>query len=148
MSLTMYTATVPTCTRALNNLAAIIEKAAAQAETRKIAPAVLLNSRLFPDMFPLATQIHIANDIAKAAPRGLQARRFRLSRRRSAALPNGSLPRAQPLPISNPETRAIRGRRGQDHHLADRSTTRNMQEHRLPVPPRAAKRVFPRHHGV
>jgi len=54
----MYTATVPTCTRALNNLAAILEKAAAHAEARKIAPAVLLNSRLFPDMFPLATQIH------------------------------------------------------------------------------------------
>jgi uncharacterized protein len=65
MSLTMYTATVPTCTRALNNLAAILEKAAAHAEARKIAPEVLLNSRLFPDMFPLATQIHIANDIAQ-----------------------------------------------------------------------------------
>jgi uncharacterized protein len=66
MSLTMYTATVPTCTRALNNLAAILEKAVAHAETRKIAPAVLLNSRLFPDMFPLSTQIHIANDIAQS----------------------------------------------------------------------------------
>jgi uncharacterized protein len=65
MSLTMHTATVPTCTRALNNLAAILEKAAAHAEARKIAPAVLLNTRLYPDMFPLSTQIHIANDIAQ-----------------------------------------------------------------------------------
>ena len=65
MSLTMYAATVPTCTRALNNLAAILEKAAAHAEARKIGPAVLLNTRLYPDMFPLATQIHIANDIAQ-----------------------------------------------------------------------------------
>ena len=65
MSLTMHTATVPTCTRALNNLAAILEKAAAHAEGRKIDPAVLLNTRLYPDMFPLATQIHIANDIAQ-----------------------------------------------------------------------------------
>jgi hypothetical protein len=65
MSLTIYTATVPTCVRALNNLAAILEKAAAHAESRKIDPAVLLNTRLFPDMFPLATQIHIANDIAQ-----------------------------------------------------------------------------------
>src|ERR1700683_4814324 len=65
MSITMYTATVPTCTRALNNLAAILEKAAAHAQDRKIDPAVLLNTRLFPDMFPLATQIHIANDIAR-----------------------------------------------------------------------------------
>src|SRR5271170_1038445 len=65
MTLTLYTATVPTCTRALNNLAAILEKGAASAEARKIAPAVLLNTRLYPDMFPLATQIHIANDIAQ-----------------------------------------------------------------------------------
>jgi hypothetical protein len=66
MSITLYTATVPTCTRALNNLAAILEKAAAYALSRKIDPAVLMNTRLFPDMFPLATQIHIANDIAQS----------------------------------------------------------------------------------
>ncbi len=65
MSLTMHTATVPTCTRALNNLAAILEKGSAHAEARKIGPAVLLNTRLYPDMFPLATQVHIANDIAQ-----------------------------------------------------------------------------------
>ena len=65
MSLTMYTATVPTCIRALNNLATILEKAGAHAEARKISPEVLLNTRLVPDMFPLATQIHIANDIAQ-----------------------------------------------------------------------------------
>jgi hypothetical protein len=61
----MYTATVPTCTRALNNLAAILEKASAYAEARKIDSKVLLNTRLFPDMLPLAMQIHIANDIAQ-----------------------------------------------------------------------------------
>src|ERR1700683_393255 len=65
MSITMYTATVPTCTRALNNLAALLEKAAAHAQDRKIDAADLLHTRLFPDMFPLATQIHIANDIAR-----------------------------------------------------------------------------------
>jgi len=65
MSLTMYTATVPTCVRALGNLAALLDKAAAHAQARKIDSAVLLGTRLFPDMFPLATQIHIANDIAQ-----------------------------------------------------------------------------------
>jgi hypothetical protein len=65
MSLTMYTATVPTCTRALSSLAAILEKAGAYAETRKIDPAALLGARLFPDMLPLAAQIQIANDIAQ-----------------------------------------------------------------------------------
>jgi hypothetical protein len=62
----MYTATVPTCVRALTNLTAILEKAVAHAEARKIDPAVLLGTRLYPDMFPLATQIHIANDIAQS----------------------------------------------------------------------------------
>src|SRR6202166_5215944 len=65
MSLTMHTATVPVCSRALNTLVAILEKAAAHAEARKINPGVLLNTRLFPDMFPRATQIQIANDIAQ-----------------------------------------------------------------------------------
>ena len=64
-SLNMHTATVPTCIRALKSLAAILEKAAAHAEARKINPAVLLGTRLFPDMLPLAMQIHIANDIAQ-----------------------------------------------------------------------------------
>jgi uncharacterized protein len=66
MSITMYTATVPTCARALNSLAAILEKAAAHAQARKIAPETLLGTRLFPDMFPLSTQVHIANDIAQS----------------------------------------------------------------------------------
>jgi hypothetical protein len=61
----MYTATVPTCTRALSNLAAILEKSGAHAEARKIDPKVLLNTRLYPDMLPLSTQIHIACDIAQ-----------------------------------------------------------------------------------
>jgi hypothetical protein len=64
MSVTMYQATVPTCTRALNSLAAVLQKAAAYTEARKIDPAVLLQTRLYPDMLPLSTQIYIANDIA------------------------------------------------------------------------------------
>ncbi len=65
MSLSMHTATVPTCTRALNSLAAILQKASAHAEARKIKPAVLLGTRLFPDMLPLSMQIQLANDSAR-----------------------------------------------------------------------------------
>jgi uncharacterized protein len=64
MTLTMHRATVSTCSRALNSLAAILEKAVAYAEARKIDPTVLLNTRLIPDMLPLSAQIFIANDIA------------------------------------------------------------------------------------
>jgi hypothetical protein len=61
----MYQALVPASIRILNNLAAILEKAAVHAEARKIDPAVLLGSRLAPDMLPLLKQIQIASDGAK-----------------------------------------------------------------------------------
>jgi len=50
----MYQGSVPVFVRALNNLAAILEKAAAYAEGKKIDPAALLTCRLFPDMLPLS----------------------------------------------------------------------------------------------
>ena len=65
MTISMYQASVPVFIRMLNNLVAILEKAVAHAEAKKIAPAVLLNSRLYPDMFPLSRQIQIASDTAK-----------------------------------------------------------------------------------
>lgn len=65
MTISMYQASVPTLIRMLNNLSAILEKSAAHAAARKIDPAVLTNSRLYPDMLPLARQIHIATDQAK-----------------------------------------------------------------------------------
>jgi uncharacterized protein len=65
MSITMYQASIPPLTRVLNNLAAILEKGAAHAEAKKIDPAVLINSRLYPDMFPLAKQVQIATDVAR-----------------------------------------------------------------------------------
>ena len=61
----MYDASVPTLTRALTNLIGVLEKGAAHAETKKIDPAVLVGSRLYPDMFPLSKQVQIASDVAK-----------------------------------------------------------------------------------
>src|SRR5687767_15880520 len=63
---TMYDASVPTVTRALTNLVGVLEKAAAHADAKKIEPAVLIGSRLYPDMFPLSRQVQIAADIAKS----------------------------------------------------------------------------------
>lgn len=51
--------------RSLTNLIGILEKGAASAETRKIDPTVLLNMRLYPDMFPLVRQVQVASDIAR-----------------------------------------------------------------------------------
>jgi hypothetical protein len=66
MKITMYDACVPSGIRMMNSLAVILEKAAAHAEAKKIDPAVLVNARLFPDMFPLLRQVQIASDSAKA----------------------------------------------------------------------------------
>jgi uncharacterized protein len=65
MTISMYQASVPSLIRSLNNLAAILEKGAAHAEAKKIDPAVLIGSRLYPDMFSLGRQVQIASDIAR-----------------------------------------------------------------------------------
>ena len=65
MKLSIYDVTVPVFIRVMNSLAAILEKGAAHAEAHKIDPAVLVQGRLFPDMFPLARQVQIASDTAK-----------------------------------------------------------------------------------
>jgi len=65
MSLSMYQISIPVFARALNNLAAILNKAVAHAEAKKIDPSVLINYRLAPDMLPLSRQVQIASDAAK-----------------------------------------------------------------------------------
>jgi len=66
MTISLYQASVPAFVRALNNLAAILEKGAAHAQARKIDESVLLNSRLYPDMFPLVRQVQIATDTVRS----------------------------------------------------------------------------------
>lgn len=65
MQITMHETTVTPCVRALTALSNILRKADAYAAARKIDPAALLGTRLFPDMFPLTMQIVIAGDIAR-----------------------------------------------------------------------------------
>lgn len=64
MKISMYEACVPVFIRMLGNLAAILGKAAAHAEARRFDPAILLGSRLSPDMYPLSKQVRIAADAA------------------------------------------------------------------------------------
>jgi len=61
----MYSMSVPVFAKTLGNLSAILDKAAAHAEAKKIDPAVLLAARLYPDMFSLTKQIQVACDFAK-----------------------------------------------------------------------------------
>ena len=67
MTVSMFTASVPVYTQFLNSLSAILKKAAAHAEAKKIDPSVLINARLSPDMFALARQVQIATDHAKGS---------------------------------------------------------------------------------
>ena len=65
MPLSMFQASAPVFIRVMNNLKGVLEKGAAHAAASKIDQTVLLNSRLFPDMFPLVRQVQIASDNAK-----------------------------------------------------------------------------------
>lgn len=65
MAFSMYQASVPVFLHSLGALAGILDKAAAHAAARKIDPAVLLQTRLYPDMFPLVRQVQLAADFAK-----------------------------------------------------------------------------------
>lgn len=65
MTISMYAASAPRFDAMLGNLAGILRKAADHAAARKIDPNVLLEARLFPDMFSLKRQVMIACDNAK-----------------------------------------------------------------------------------
>ena len=65
MSLSIYDASVPGFVNMLNSLSAILDKAAAYAEAKKIDPSVLVGARLAADMHPLSRQIQIASDAVK-----------------------------------------------------------------------------------
>jgi hypothetical protein len=68
----MYSVSVPVFLRNLNALNGVLDKAAAFAEAKKFDQAVVLGTRLYPDMFPLAVQVgqvcaHAARGVAQLA---------------------------------------------------------------------------------
>jgi hypothetical protein len=65
MSYSMSKASLPVFEIGLNALSAVLGKAAAYAAAKKIDPTVLVQSRLYPDMFALNRQVQIAADLAK-----------------------------------------------------------------------------------
>lgn len=65
MSISMHSASVPVFVRMLGNLIDWLDKAEAHAAAKKFDAAVLLGTRLAPDMLPFTKQIQIACDAAK-----------------------------------------------------------------------------------
>ena len=79
MSLSMHTATVPPFRSMLKNLSAVMAKAEAHCEAKKIDPNAFLTSRLYPDMLPFTSQVQIATDNVKGAAgrlSGAEIRKF------------------------------------------------------------------------
>jgi uncharacterized protein len=67
MTVSMYKISVPIFVQFLTSLSAVLDKAAAHCEAKKIEPAALLNARFFPDMYPLLRQVRAATDHAVSA---------------------------------------------------------------------------------
>src|SRR6185437_17143919 len=63
--MSMSSASIPVFEVGLNVLSSLLDKAEAYAEAKRVDPAVLLNARLFPDMFPFVRQVQSACDQAK-----------------------------------------------------------------------------------
>jgi uncharacterized protein len=63
--MSLHAASVPVFVQILDALSAILRKAEAHSEVKKIAPEVMLGLRLAPDMFALTRQVQIACDFAK-----------------------------------------------------------------------------------
>jgi hypothetical protein len=63
----MYQASVPSIVQTLNSISAVLDKAIAHCEARKLDQSVLVNYRLAPDMLPLSAQIQIMTDQVKGA---------------------------------------------------------------------------------
>lgn len=61
----IYRSSKPVFVHNLKNLSGILKTAARDAKARGIEPAVILNARLSPDMFPLMRQVQIVTDHAK-----------------------------------------------------------------------------------
>ncbi len=79
MTFSIYQASIPVFIRGLRNLSAFLERGRADAEARGFAPAVLIESRLAPDMHKLSRQVQIACDTvknARARLAGLEAPSF------------------------------------------------------------------------
>ena len=67
MTISMYQASAPRFANTLKNLSAMLDKAQAHCDAKKIDPLVLTSARLYPDMFALARQVQVACDTAKGA---------------------------------------------------------------------------------
>lgn len=70
MAISLYAVSVPVFKQMLSGMNTALTKAEEHAAAKNIDPNVLLQARLFPDMFPFSRQVQIATNYA----RGISAR--------------------------------------------------------------------------
>lgn len=63
----LYDVSIAPLIRNLENLRHILQQGEEYAEQKKVTPEILLNSRLFVDMYPLVKQVQLVSDMSKGA---------------------------------------------------------------------------------
>lgn len=63
----LYDVSIAPLLRNLDNLLQILKAGEQYAEQKKVAPEVILNSRLYVDMYPLTKQVQLVSDMSKGA---------------------------------------------------------------------------------
>jgi uncharacterized protein len=63
----LYAVSIAPLLRNLHNLKHILQVGERYAIQKKVAPEVILNSRLFVDMYPLVKQVQLVSDMSKGA---------------------------------------------------------------------------------
>lgn len=78
MAITMYSASVPVFQQLLGGLKSVLEKGEAGVQAKKLDATVVLNLRLYPDMFTLARQVRQSCEHALGAGRaaGVEVPKF------------------------------------------------------------------------
>jgi hypothetical protein len=92
----MHQSSVGVFTQFLASLSDLLDRAAVHAEARKIDPSILLNARLYPNMYNLTRQVGEANRhavIACALLAGVDPRHFRITSLTFPTSRRASLPR-------------------------------------------------------
>ena len=65
--ISMHDSSILPLKRTLTNLASLLKKGEQYADKKEVDYSVLLNARLFVDMYPLTRQVQIATDMSKGA---------------------------------------------------------------------------------
>ena len=117
MTVAMYQISVPVFDRRLKAHAAILDKAAAHAEAKKIDPSAFMTDRLYPDMFPFWLQVQSACDHAKNSTARLTGVELPIFDETEKTFEGLKARIAKTLEFVNRRRPGrLRGRRGPHHH--------------------------------